>query len=321
MTLREFFKTTYRPLRLRGRSANTAKLYEATFRAFDRWLVAEGIAQECGIEHLDELLLARFLEAYSQNHSPYTAEKIRTQLMALARLAWERRLPGLDRMPSCQAGVLPDRIPTAWSVEEMRRLFEAATKVKGWVGDIPAGEWFSAAIMLAFESGERIGAILATPARDYQKPTLIIHPEARKGGRRGRVYHLSDDLCARLDRVVGYGYEMLLPWPQTPTHVYDRLKKILKAAGLAGKRLAFHQIRRTAISHIAAAGGDPVAFAGHSSPAITKRWYLDPRYAERGPKPHELLPRIDQPHQIPPPPPDSQGAQSAGVDPPERPAA
>ena len=322
MTLREFFRTTYRPLRLRGRSQNTAKLYEATFRAFDRWLVAEGIATECGLEHLDELLLARFLEHYTQTHSPYTAEKIRTQLMALARLAWERRVPGMERMPSCQPGVLPDRIPTAWSADDLRRLFAAAQRITGRVGKIPAGEWFPAAIQLAYETGERIGALMATPARDYARPTLTVQPEARKGGRRGRVYHISDELCDRLDRVVAHGYEMLLPWPMTPTHVYHRLKSILKAAGLGGKRLAFHQIRRTAISHIAAAGADPVEFAGHSSPAITKRWYLDPRYADRGPKPHQLLPRIDQAHETPAPTADSQGSQSAEVDPPpERPAA
>lgn len=91
MTLKEFFKTTYRPLKLRGRSQNTARLYENLFKQFDRWLAAEGIATEGHIEHLDELLLARYLEHRASTRSPYTAEKERSQLMALARLAWERR--------------------------------------------------------------------------------------------------------------------------------------------------------------------------------------------------------------------------------------
>ena len=293
MTLREFFKTTYRPLKLRGRSPSTARLYGNLFTQFDRWLAAEGIATEGAIEHLDELLLARYLEHRAASRSPYTAEKERSQLMALARLAWERRVPGLERMPTCPAGVLPDRIPTAWSAEELRRLFAAAVKARGWVGTIPASDWFPATIQLAYETGERIGALLATPATDYRRPTLMVQPTARKGGRRGRVYSLSGGLCDRLDRIVGHGYPMLLPWLQQPTHVYHRLHAILKAAGLDGKRIAFHQVRRTAISQIAAAGGDPVQFAGHASPAMTKRWYLDPRLAERGPKPHELLPRLD----------------------------
>jgi len=295
MTLREFFKTTYRPLRLRGRSPKTSTLYEATFRAFDRWLVAEGIADECRIDHLDELVLARYLEHRASTRSPYTAERERCALMAIARLAWERRVPGLERMPSCPPGRLPDRVPTAWTAGEMQRLFAEAGRAQRYVGTIHASEWFPAAIQLAFETGERIGALMSAAVRSYQRPTLLVDAEIRKGGRRGRVYQLSEPLCDRLDRLKAHGYEMVLPWPGNKSAVYRRLKLIMKRAGLAGKRMAWHQIRRTAISQIAAAGGDPVAFAGHSSPAVTKRWYLDPRMAERGPQPHELLPPLEKP--------------------------
>lgn len=295
MTLRDFFKTTYRPLRLRGRSPKTVILYEMLFNRFDEWLKAEGIADAACIEHLDELLLARYLEYRTAKVSPYTAEKERCQLMALSRLAWDRRVPGMERMPTCPPGVLPDRVPTAWSVEEIRRLFAAASKARRKVGTIPANEFFPALIQTCFETGERIGALLATPSTCYQRPLLTVRPEDRKGGRRGRVYHLSPELCDRLEKLLPHGYEMLFPWPGCPTYIYDRLRVMLRAAGLARKRAAFHQIRRTAISHIAAAGGDPVAFAGHSSPAVTKRWYLDPRMSDRGPKPHELLPRLEIP--------------------------
>ena len=293
MTLKEFFKTTYRPLKLRGRSANTARLYDNLFTQFDRWLTSEGIATEGRIEHLDELILARYLEHRAATRSPYTAEKERSQLLAIARLAWDRRVPGLALMPTCPPGVLPDRVPTSWTVAEVQKLFAAAGEAHGLVGTIPAGEWFQAAILLAYETGERIGALMATPSADYRKPTLMVQPTARKGGRRGRLYHLSPPLCDRLDKIVSRGYTHLLPWLQGPTHVYHRLKVILRAAGLDGKGVAFHQIRRTAISQIAAAGGDPVAFAGHANPAVTKRWYLDPRMSERGPKPHEILPPLD----------------------------
>ena len=74
MTLRKFFDTTYRPLRLRGRSPRTTALYYATFSAFGKWLRAEGIAEEPAIEHLEELLLARYLEHRASTRSPYTAE-------------------------------------------------------------------------------------------------------------------------------------------------------------------------------------------------------------------------------------------------------
>lgn len=321
MTLTEFFRTVYRPLRLRGRSENTSRLYAATIAAFQRWLVAEGIAETPQLEHLDELLLARYLEHRQQTKSPYTAEKERTQLMAMARLANERRL--LDRIPTCPPGVLPDRVPTSWSEEELHRLFASASRARGMVGPVPASEWFPAVISVAFETGERIGALMLTARTEYHRPTLTVSAESRKGKRRGRVYRLSDATCDRLDAMAAFGGDRLFPWPFSSTYLWDKLKKILKDAGLAGKRIGFHQVRRSAISHIAAAGGDPVAFAGHASAAMTKRWYLDPRYTERGPAPHELLPRLDQGHETPPPPQPSQGAQAERVDTPpgERPAA
>jgi integrase len=114
-----------------------------------------------------------------------------------------------------------------------------------------------------------------------------------------RIYSLSPDLCDRLDRLAVHKHERLIPWTGHFTALYGRLKVLLTRAGLGGRRLAFHQVRRTAISHIAAAGGDPVAFAGHSNPSVTRRWYIDPRLAEHGPKPHELLPRLDKPEEPP----------------------
>ena len=88
MKLADFFNTTYRPLRLRGLSPKTVLLYTNLFRQFDKWLTSEGIATEGCIEHLDELILARYLDHRAATRSPYTAEKERSQLLALARLAW-----------------------------------------------------------------------------------------------------------------------------------------------------------------------------------------------------------------------------------------
>jgi integrase len=299
MTIKEFFATTYRPLRLRGRSPKTVLLYVNLFKQFDKWLTSEGIATEGCIEHLDELILARYLDHRSGCRSPYTAEKERSQLLALARLAWERRVPGLDRMPTCPPGILPQKIPTSWTTEEMRRLFEVAEHASRPIHGVPAGEFWSALLLLCWETGERIGAVLAIPASEYRRPTVMVHPETRKGGKEGRIYHLSTDLCDRLDRLATHGHERLIPWTGHFTALYGRLKVLLTRAGLGGRRMAFHQVRRTAISHIAAAGGDPVAFAGHSDPSVTRRWYTDPRLSERGPKPHELLPRLDTPHDPP----------------------
>ena len=299
MKLADFFSTTYRPLRLRGRSPKTTLLYTNLFRQFDKWLESEGIAAEGCIEHLDELVLARYLDHRAGCRSAYTAEKERSQLLALARLAWERRVPGLERMPTCPPGILPQKVPTSWTTEEIRHVFDTAEKAQRPIHGVPAGEFWSALLLLCWETGERIGAVLAIPAGEYRRPAVMVAPETRKGGKEGRIYHLSPDLCDRLDRLAAHKHERLIPWTGHIAGLYKRLKVLLTRAGLHGRRLAFHQVRRTAISHIAAAGGDPVAFAGHSNPSVTRRWYIDPRLAEHGPKPHELLPRLDKPEEPP----------------------
>lgn len=290
MDLQRYFDEVYRPLRLRGRSANTSRLYGCTIRAFSKYLGKSANLADIA----DELTLARFLEHRQATRSPYSAEKERSQLVAMARLAADRRL--IPSMPNCPPCVLPDRIPTAWSEDELRRLYHAASCMAGHVGIVPAGEWWPLLIDVAFQTGERIGAIMLVPVREYRRPHVCFDPTTRKGGRRGRVSQLSDDVCDRLDAMIKLRNagprDPLFLWDRTPTYLWDRLREILRRAGLSGKRLGFQQVRRSAISHLSAAGADPVAFAGHAQAATTRRWYLDPRYAPGGPRPCDLLPRL-----------------------------
>lgn len=285
MTLIQFFDSYYKPLRLRGRSPRTSKLYGCTIRAFGKFLGRHPTLDDLA----DEMTLARFLEHRQANHSAYTAEKERSQLMSLARLANERRM--IPSLPTCPPSVLPDRVPAAWSEDELRRLFAAAASTPGKVGPILASEFWPCLIQCAFETSERIGALLAVKPEHYARPFLHIPAEVRKGGRRARVYELSEDLCDRIERISGR--DAIFQWPLSDTYLWDRFKTIKARAGIHGSRLAFTQVRRSAISHIAKGGADPVAFAGHAQAQTTRKWYLDPRYTPRGPRPADLLPKLN----------------------------
>lgn len=289
MTLQQFFDDHYRPLRLRGRSPATSRLYGCTIRSFGKFLGRVPQLADLG----DELLLARFIDHRSTSVSPYSAEKERSQLMAMARLANERRM--IPSLPTCQPCVLPDRTASAWSEDELRRLFDAAGSTPGMVGNVPAGEFWTAIILTSFETTERIGALLEVRPEHYSRPFLHVPGEIRKGGRRARVYELSDDLCDRIERLAKLNVDRVFAWNHPRTYLWDRLKVVLKRAGIVGKRLAFQQVRRSAISHMARAAGEAasLAFAGHAQSATTRKWYLDPRYVPRGAKPGDVLPRLD----------------------------
>ena len=288
MTLNELFTTLYRPLRLRGRSPGTSRLYAATIRAYEKFL-----GRAPTLEDLDELRLARYLEHRATQVAAHTAEKERTQLIALAGLAWERRL--IDTKPTVPPAPLPDRVPVAWTMDEMRALMVAASDPATFKR---RGEWkpsfFSALIPALWETGERIGAILESRVEDYQRPHLLARAEARKGRKRDRLYRLTGQTCDRIDAILaGRSTFFVFDWPLCRGYLWHDFAKIVRAAGLDGrKRVRFHQIRRSAASHYAAAGGDAVEMLDHSSPKITKRWYLDPRLSDRGSRPCDVLPPI-----------------------------
>lgn len=284
MTLQELFTDYYRPLRLRGRSLNTSRLYGCTIRSFSKWLEAPATLAD-----LTDLTLSRFLEHRASVRSPYTAEKERTQLLSLWRFAADRGL--ISDRPCVPPATLPDRVPHAWTVEQLQSLMRAAAATRGYVGAIRACVWWPALVSVLWETAERIGAILACGPGDFVPPTLSVRAEYRKGGRRDRVYRLSPETCGLLTQACGQHH--LLQWPMNYGYLWGKYKDVVARAGLGhGRKCAFHQLRRSAASHYAARGGDAMKLLDHSSPRITQRWYLDTRLTDRDPPPFEVLPRL-----------------------------
>jgi integrase len=285
MLLSQLFENFYRPLRLRGRSANTCRLYGCTIRAFGKWL-----GYQPTVDDLTDLTLSRYLDARAATRSPYTAEKERTQLVSLARFARDRGI--IPTMPEVPPAPLPDRVPVAWTLDELGAIYRAAAATRGTVGRVPAGIWYSALVSVLWESAERIGAVLECRPQDFNGTHLHVRAEYRKGGKRDRVYRLSSRTCGLLSQA--RGDRRLLEWDRSPTHLWAKYADVVARAGLGrGRHLSFHALRRSAASHYAARGGDPVQLLDHSSPRITHRWYLDRRMTDRGPAPCDVLPELN----------------------------
>lgn len=285
MLLQHLFDDFYRPLRLRGRSANTSRLYGCTIRAFGKWL-----AYPPTTDDLSDLMLSRYLEHRAATRSPYTAEKERSQLCSLWRFAADRGI--VTTRPEVPPAPLPDRVPRAWTLGELGAIYRAAAATRGYVGSVPAGVWYSALVSVIWESAERIGAVLACRPDDFSAPHLHVRAEYRKGHKRDRVYRLSSRTCSLLTLACGKNY--LLEWPNSHTLLWAKYGDIVARAGLGrGRHLSFHALRRSAASHYASRGGDPVQLLDHSSPRITHRWYLDRRLTDNGPAPCDVLPEIN----------------------------
>ena len=287
MTLLDFFTQFYLPLRLRGRSENTVRLYHCTIRSFAKFL-----ERTPRLENLDDLTIARFLAARAAKRSAFTAEKERTQLLSLARFAFERRL--IDVMPCVPPAPLPERIPTAWTVKQLRSLTAACEKQTGMVGGLPAGLFWQALVAVCWESAERISAILSLRVCDYHEGRILVLAEYRKGRKRDKLYRLTPATCALLDQCAQgrRGSDLIFKWDRQKPLLWYWFGKIVSQASLdGGRRAKFHQLRRSAATHYAAGGGDATALLDHSSPRVT-RAYLDPRFVQTGPQPCDVLPAI-----------------------------
>ena len=288
MTLNDLFANFYRPLRLRGKSPNTVRLYGCTIRSYGRFL-----ERSPTVEDLEDLAVARFVEHRASERSPFTAEKERSQLASLARFAFERRLleTRLDCGPPTR---MPERIPSCWSVAELQRLLDTAGKTPGRIGTVPAGVWWRGIILTLWQSAERVGAITALDSRDWSRPRLIVAAEHRKGGKRDRLYTLGATCCDLLDTIADANRgKKLFYWDRCRTNLWRHFGLIVERAGLpGGRKQKFHNLRRSAATFFQAGGGDSSRLLDHSSPRVT-RVYIDPRYVNSGPSPFEILPQID----------------------------
>jgi integrase len=157
---------------------------------------------------------------------------------------------------------------------------------------VPAGTWFAALVLVLWETAERIGAVLECRPGDFCDSRLHVRAEYRKGGKRDREYQLS----SRTAKLLGEarGTTRLLEWDRNRTLLWAKYADVVARAGLGrGRSLSFHALRRSAASHYAARGGDPVQLLDHSSPRITHRWYLDRRMTDCGPAPCDVLPELN----------------------------
>ena len=182
--------------------------------------------------------------------------------------------PTVTRIPE------PVRIPVAWSREDLDRLFRAADTERLLISGVPSPSWWRTLHLVAWDTGERITALLGCCWSHLSGEWLTIPAELRKGKRSDRAYRLAPQTLAALERIREPERPEIWPWPYHRSYLWIRYRIIRQRAGLpTDRRSAFHRIRRSVASHYEAAGGNATELLGHESRATT-RAYLDPRIVE-----------------------------------------
>ena len=251
-SVRDLYDQFYRPIRLRTRSENTRRLYEFSMARFDEFLGRRALLTD-----FDETTVCRFLEwRRTSGVAASTVERDRYNLLALWRYGNRRKL--IDTWPEIEPEVIPERAVMAWTETEVHKLLDACKLAEGKIGRRPASTWWQVLHMLAWDTGERIAALLGIrwDGVDLQGGSVVCRAETRKGGRQDRVYKLHPDTVAIL-RIMPRDQDVILAWPYSKTYLWQRYTKLLEKAGLpSGRASKFHRLRRSVASHYEAAGGN-----------------------------------------------------------------
>lgn len=278
-TVRSLYESLYLRQKLRQASENARRLHLITLDKFDRFLQRPALLTDLNDETVSDFV---WWIHTTQEKSARTANRCRDNLLAQWRFYARKGVTGLwPDVPSLQE---PERIPVAWTRDELRRLFRAIDGLSGTVDGVPASLWWQSLHSVLWDTGERAGAAMALDWRwvDLDGGFVTFRAETRKGKKRDRIHRVHPTTLEMLRRMHAAqkcpANGRVWPWSKHFTSLYHSYKQILSAAKLPSDRMRkFHAMRRSAASYLEAAGGNATEFLDHSDRRTTKRSYLDPR--------------------------------------------
>ncbi len=274
-TLLTIFRSKYRPGKLRQASQKTIDQYERTIALFYSYAGKELTFADLTDELVDDFLS----NCFERGAQAATCNKYRASLLALWRFGWKRRLT--NEQPRDVAKLQVDQqLPDAWTTDELERIVAAASKLPGYVCDIPASVWWPAFILTLYDTGLRFNALMVRPTSDLNDDGWLTIDAADQKQRKAQTFKLHGDTLRFLRAMKPVDRLHLFPWPYSSKHmIRNSYRAILSAAGLpTSKRDLFHKLRRTSATAVAVASDENSArdHLGHSSLSVTRR-YLDHR--------------------------------------------
>jgi integrase len=282
MTLRELLIDRIAPLK--NLSERSVELYCETLNRFRDFL-----GHEPAVDDLDDLSVAKFLRwrastVQSQRRgliSPASLAKdsahIRSLWVWLAKKRWKRSDGELLEFPDYTRPKVPKPVPKAFKAEELAKLVMTARTRKGHIAGRPAAWYWTTKLVAMFQTGERIGAVLAIrwSEVDLEQHTLTFLAATRKGRRETITRPITPELAKMLATHKGAPNDLVWPWMQARTlnSLYGSLKVLCRTAKV--EYLPFHSIRKSTASYLKKAGVSAKKQLGHSSEEMAEMHYYD----------------------------------------------
>lgn len=281
MTLRDLLIDRIAPLKnLNDRSV---VMYLSTLERFRDFL-----GHEPTVDDLDDLTAAKFLR-WRQTHqhsrykliSPASLAKDSAHLRSLwtwlAKKRWKRSDGELLEFPDYARPRVPKPVPKAYKAHELSKLIKTARHRKGYISGKPAAWYWVTKLLAMFQTGERIGAILAIrwSEVDLERHTLTFLAATRKGHRETITRPITPQLAEYLAMHKGPPEARVWPWldDREMLSCYASLRVLCKTADVPYK--PFHSIRKSTASYLKRAGISAKKQLGHSTEEMAETHYYD----------------------------------------------
>lgn len=286
-TLREFYETYYKPVRLTDVCAAHVAYYGYVVRL---WALFTG---DPPLKDITAATLSTFRECLKKlrgrkpinRAAPSSVRAALKCLQAILDKAGppERRnrdAAGLiERVPWIKPPSVEQKLPRIVPVELLNQLYAGLV-----AADIPRIDgfkppaWWRALVVLAYNTGLRRGTLfkLRMADVDWERRSILVRPSANKS-RKLFAVHLNEAayqhlLAIRTDR------ELVFPWPFCQTHFDTTFYRLQYASGIPrAERFGLHALRRTLATALyeSSPGAAQIAL-GHSDSRTTRVHYVAP---------------------------------------------
>jgi len=273
---------------------STVAVYRSHIGSLCRWhLTTRGASLETWGLSLDvvEDFLASMRTA--ENWAPRTQNTCRSSINAVWNGAIRARLAAETNNRLVASSAVAQRIPIAWSIDDLKRLVEFSGALRGRRKNQFATrrrEFWQSLYLFLYETASRFSAaLLVRPGDiDFARNTVKLRAENSKT-RSDHLVSISKNTAALLSTMIAdhrergvFGSGPELVWPSGAhgkNELYRQHKEFLRRCGLTCDRYhMFHCFRRTTATQLTISSSIEHAskVLNHSSVAMTRRSYVDP---------------------------------------------
>ena len=257
-----------------GIGAESCHQYRNAINVFEHYLNRPAVLAD-----LNNQTVGSYLVALQQatDSAIATINKHRDHLLAIWRDAHSRGL--LIAGPLVKPLAVPERIPTALTIEQLKQLRRAIPSITGDFNGVSKCDLLRAAFSIQYVTGARLGAVLALRFDDISGNVITLRAETRKGKREPIVKSVPEWVIKDINAIKKPMRERIFPIEKGVAKfsiIYAKLFELAEVPRPKGK--SSHLLRSTHATMVNQAGGDATASLGHAREETTRKSYIDPRH-------------------------------------------